>query len=201
MTLLAGVLLLAATPAFSFDASPRDLSFEETADASDGNSAWTFIQHAGEESFEFAIDKDVAKQGKKSLRIRRTGNQPFGLASQKIRADRFLGKRVRFSGYVRLENVEPYGTGVLRTFSGAALMLRINGASGTILFLDDMRNRPLRGNSDWKQVSLEADVPLEAATIEFGPVLSGSGTVWFDAATLQEVVRDDREPERPGKER
>ena len=58
---------------------PRNLSFEEPAPANGFPPGWWFIQHAGRPSFEFAIDDRAFKAGQRSLRIKRTGTEPFGL--------------------------------------------------------------------------------------------------------------------------
>jgi hypothetical protein len=183
--LLAGALLLPSVAAAQ-DLEPRNLSFEEPPAApGDAPPGWWFIQHAGPTSFEFAIDDQVAKEGKQSLRIRRTGTQPFGLVLQRIKPDRFRGKRVRLSAFLRLDNVEPFGRGALRDMSGAVLMLRSEGGTGMVL--DDMRERPLRGTRPWTEVSAEIDVPLSANTLEFAAMLSGTGTLWVDAVRLEVV--------------
>lgn len=164
------------------EAEPRNLSFEDPMEAAAGRPpGWWFMQHAGETSFEFAIDDQVAKEGKRSLRIKRIGKQPWGMVSQTVRADRFRGKRVRLTAFLRLENVEPYGSGALREWSGAVLVLRSQGA------LDDMRDRPLRGTKPWTRVSAEIDVPPMASVIEFGAMLSGTGTLWVDTFKLEAV--------------
>ena len=164
------------------EAAPHNLSFVDPVEAAAGRPpGWWFMQHAGETSFEFAIDDQVAKEGKRSLRIKRTGKQPWGMVSQTIKADRFRGQRVRLSAFLRLDSVEAYGSGALREWSGAVLMLRSQGA------LDDMRDRPLRGTKPWTRVSVEIDVPPTASVIEFGAMLSGTGTLWVDAFKLDVV--------------
>ena len=179
--------LFAASGAHAQETEPRNLSFEDPLDAAGGPPpGWWFVQHAGETSFEFAVDDQVAKDGKRSLRVKRTGTQPFGGVLQTIKADRFRGKRVRLTAFLRLENVEAYGGGVLRDMSGAVLMLRAEG--GGARSLDDMRDRPLRGTKPWTEVSVEISVPATAAVIEFGAMLSGNGTLWVDAVKLETVV-------------
>ena len=183
--LLASALLL-ANIALAQETEPRNLSFEEPAEAPGGRPpGWWFIEHAGPVSFEFAIDDKVAKEGKQSLRIRRTGNQPYGVVLQTIRADRFRSKRARLTAFLRLDNVDAYGRGALREMSGAALMLRSQG--GGAMVLDDMRDHPLRGTKPWTKVSVKIDVPAMATVLEFGAILSGSGTLWADAFRLEVV--------------
>lgn len=182
-----GYALHLAGGARAQEVEPRNMSFEEPAETRGGPPpGWWYIQHAGPPSFEFAIDDQVAKDGKQSVRIKRTDTQPFGLVSQRIKADRFRGKRVRLTAFLRLDNVEAYGAGALREMSGAVLMLRSEG--GGPMILDDMRDRPLRGTKPWTEVSVEIDVPVTANVVEFAALLSGSGTLWADAFRLEVVV-------------
>jgi hypothetical protein len=53
-------------------------------------------------------------------------------------------------------------------------MLRSQGGGESAL--DDMRDRPVRGTKDWTEVRVEIDVPATADRVEFGAVLSGTGT-------------------------
>lgn len=179
--------LLFVPGAHALGTEPVNMSFEEAPETPGGPPpGWWFIQHAGPPSFEFALDDRIAKDGKKSLRIRRTGAQPFGLVSQRIGAEHYRGKRVRLTAFLRLDNVEAYGGGALRDMSGAVLMLRSQG--GGAMVLDDMRDRPLRGTKPWTQVSVEIDVPPAAGSLEFAAMLSGTGTLWADDFKLEVVA-------------
>jgi hypothetical protein len=179
------IAMLLASVARAQETEPRNLSFEEPATGGSRAPGWSFIQHAGEQSFEFTIDDQVAKDGKNSLRIKRTGTQPFGEVLQTIKADRFRGKRVRLTAFLRLDNVDAYGR---RRASGAVLILRSDGVGGRTF--DDMRDRPLSGTKPWTEVSVEIDVPPTASRIDFGAGLTGSGTLWVDAVKLEAVVPD-----------
>lgn len=185
--LLAGALSLASA-VHGQGVEPRNLGFEDLPETAGGSPpGWSFTEHAGKTSFEFAIDDQVVKEGKHSVRIKRTGTQPFGLLSQWIKADRFRGKRARFSAFLRLDNVEPFGRGGSSNRSGAVLILR-SGVGGGVLTFNDMRDHPLLGTMPWTEVSVELDVPPMADTIEFGAMLRGSGTLWVDAAKLEVVA-------------
>jgi len=175
--------LLLANVTHGLETEPRNLSFEDATEATGGHPrGWEFLQHGGNPSFEFAVDDQVAKDGKHSLRIKRTGTEPYCLVSQTIKADRFRGKRVRLTAFVRLDNVESFGRGV----SGAYLLLKSDGGGGRSF--DDMRDRPLRGTKPWTEVNVEIDVLPVAAVIEFGAGLTGSGTLWVDAFKLEAVT-------------
>jgi hypothetical protein len=50
-----------------------------------------------------------------------------------------------------------------------------------------MQDRPVEETQDWAEHSLVLDVPQEAATVSFGFTLVGSGQVWADDLSLEEV--------------
>jgi hypothetical protein len=164
---------------------PRNMSFEEPAPAGGAPPGWWYIQHAGPTSFEFAIDDQGPKTGQRSLRIKRTGAEPFGLVFQFVNADRYRGKRVRLTARLRLDKVEVFGSGSLADISGAGLMLRSQGGAENAL--DDMRDRPLRGTKGWTEARVEIDVPATANRVEFGAQLTGTGTLWATAFKLEVV--------------
>ena len=100
--------------------------------------------------------------------------------SQAIRADSYKGKRVRWSGYVRTENVG--GQGVL-------LLLRGDGDLAELAF-DDMGSRRIRGTNDWSYVESVLDMPEITVGVVFGVYLEGPGTAWFDDFKLEPVGTD-----------
>lgn len=100
--------------------------------------------------------------------------------SQAIRADSYKGKRVRWSGYVRTENVG--GQGVL-------LLLRGDGDLAELAF-DDMEDRRITGTNDWFYVESVLDMPEITIGVVFGMYLQGPGTAWFDDFKLEPVGTD-----------
>ena len=64
----------------------------------------------------------------------------FGTWMSYTSSDKFLGKRLRLTAYVRTKNVEGW----------AGLWLRIDSAN-MVLLPDNMSNRPLKGSHDWQQ--------------------------------------------------
>lgn len=81
------------------------------------------------------------------------------------------GKRVRFTGYIKTENVSGH----------AGLVWRVDGTQKTAtLAYANLGDRAPKGTTDWKQYTLEIPVVDNAIDIVFGPMLEGSGTAWFD---------------------
>jgi hypothetical protein len=90
--------------------------------------------------------------------------------------DGFAGRRVRLSAFVKSAGVE----------HRAGVRFRVNGAWGPI-FVDDMRGRPIKGTTDWKQYAAVLDVPTHAKSMTFGLLLSGKGRVWMDDVRFEVV--------------
>lgn len=100
----------------------------------------------------------------------------FGTLMQEFRADHYLGKRIRFSAYVKSADANDW----------AGLWMRVDKGSSSVAF-DNMHDRAIKGTSDWKRYEVVLDVPADATGIAFGVLLSGSGEVWL-SDTKMEIV-------------
>lgn len=101
----------------------------------------------------------------------------FGTMMQTFRADDYRGKRLRFTADVRSERVDEW----------AGLWMRVDGAGSRVLSFDNMQNRPIKGTSPWTSYSVVLDVPRDSASISFGILLAGTGTVWIDNVRFEAV--------------
>ena len=101
---------------------------------------------------------------------------------QTIKAENYLGKRLRLSGYIKSEDVEGW----------SGMWMRIDGENYMQMGFDNMRNRPIKGTSDWKKYEIVLDIPPDSKSINYGVLLNGDGKVWFDDFKLEEV--DDNVP-------
>ena len=123
------------------------------------------------------VDTTIAHGGRKSVLIEGSiAPQGFGNVLQEISALPYRGKRVRFTGWVRLANV-----GAL---TRAALWLRVDRVNGGPGFFDNMSERPVRTPGAWQQYEIVGDVAADAETITFGMMLEGSGLAWLDDVAL-----------------
>ena len=141
---------------------------------------------AGSHPAEYDMGVDTANrhEGRAIAYVKGTATEfhGFGTLMQMASSREYLGKRVRFSAYVKSEKVQ----------SGwAGLWFRIDGAkSGEVLGFDNMQQRPLKGTTDWKRVEIVLDVPQNAAALAYGILLAGDGQVWMDDLKF-EVVKPD----------
>jgi hypothetical protein len=97
-------------------------------------------------------------------------NADWGTLMQDMSAERFRGKRVRFSGWVKAHRVSGW----------AGLWMGVDTNSLQDIAYDDMEGRPIRGTSDWQRYEVVLDVDPAAAVINFGIILHGKGQVWLD---------------------
>ena len=100
---------------------------------------------------------------------------PFGVATATFPIQDAAGKRVRYSGWIRTE-------GITRGYAG--LWWRVDGKSGTLAF-DNMMDRGVTGTTDWARYTIELPVAADARNINFGAILTGDGTAWFDQFTVE----------------
>ena len=137
----------------------------------------SYLQH-----YDMAIDRVVAHGGKTSGYIKSKVSEPkgFGSLMQMFKADVYRGKRLRMSGYVKAEKVENW----------AGLWMRVDGPENKLLSFDDMRNRSIKGTTDWRKYEIVLDVPENSTNIAFGILLVGNGQAWVDDLQFEAVEND-----------
>lgn len=119
--------------------------------------------------------------GGRCVRLRWAGSGPrekeFGTVMQRCPAREFAGKVVRLEGKLRAE--------LEGASDWAGLWLRVDDEDGAQLFFDNMHDRPVRGTTAWAVYHVEAVVPVGAAWLNYGFLLSGRGTVWAENFSLR----------------
>lgn len=132
------------------------------------------------QSYEMGIDKGVGQNGKNAATIKSKDPKidGFGTLMQQCSPDKYLGNRVRMSGYIKSENVT--------TWAGLWLRVDQSGSQQPLSF-DNMENRPIKGTTGWKKYEIVLDVPKNASLIAFGALLAGTGQIWFDNITFEIV--------------
>ncbi len=146
--------------------------------------------------YETGIDEAQAYQGHASayLKSKAPHAEGFGTLMQSISARQYLGSKVRLSGLVKSEEVTGWG----------GLWMRVDRFN-TMLSIDNMQNRAIKGTTGWQRYDVVLDVPKDATRIAFGILLNGSGEVWLNSARLELVgldvptttVNEDKLPEKP----
>lgn len=135
------------------------------------------------DKYKTGIDRTVFHTGTASAFIQSEEEEftpdEYATIMQQFRAEKFLGKRVRFSAFVKTLEVEGW----------AGLWMRLDGKFSVTLKLDNMQNRPIKGTANWNLYSCVLDVPEETELINIGILLTGKGRVWLDDVSFQEVDR------------
>lgn len=131
--------------------------------------------------FEAGIDNKIYNTGTKSATLKSIADSlevdEYATIMQQFNAKNFLGKRVRFSGFVKTLEVD----------GRCGLWMRIDNSLGATLKLDNMQNRAITGTTEWNHYSCVLDVPETSGVISIGVLLNGIGQVWLDNVTFQEV--------------
>ncbi|WP_110928945.1 helix-turn-helix transcriptional regulator [Bacillus massiliglaciei] len=136
------------------------------------------------ERYELKTDSHVFHSGTQSGLLYAKGDldeQHFGTMMQSFQADRYKGKRIRMSCFLKTEQVTKCGA-----------WLRIDNRAGDAVQFDNMDNRPIHGTADWNHYSIVLDVPEDSSSIHFGVLLAGKGKVWADSFRFEEAT--DKEP-------
>lgn len=132
--------------------------------------------------YEMSVENGAGRDGKsaatiKSLEKKITG---FGTLMQNCLPDKYLGKRIKMSGYMKSKDV----------LSWAGFWLRVDQKdSKKPLSFDNMHDRVIKGTTDWQKYEIVLDVPANASNIAYGALLNGTGQIWFDDLTF-EIVND-----------
>jgi TonB family protein len=103
------------------------------------------------------------------------GGASFGVATTTFPIQAAAGKRIRYSGYIKTENIS-------RGWAG--LWWRVDGNSGVLAF-DNMQDRGAKGTTDWKRYEIDLPVAADAKNINFGVLHTGDGSAWFDGLAVE----------------
>lgn len=170
--ILSSAFILTSIATFSYFAN----AFEKNSPIF-SSTGW--IVNGDKNDYESGYDKNIKFDGKQSIYIKSKTNKvksDFSTALQSISAQKYLGKRVRFSGYIKSENAE-----------NVSLWMRIDGKDDKSLQFDNMENRFVKGTTDWKKYDVVLDIPNDSNSIFLGGFLAGAGTAWFDKFNIEIV--------------
>jgi hypothetical protein len=143
---------------------------------------WLTFGSAGFELCDLGVDAKLARQGQRNLTAACKAPVNAGLR-QAINAAPWWGKRVRFSAWIRTENVEapPGGSNMA---VGAGLFISASDTNTPTLGFR------VTGTTDWEYRELVMDIPRNSVWIPMGLALNGSGQVWLRDLKFEEVSRD-----------
>ncbi len=118
------------------------------------------------------LDKVYARAAK----IEALYGGPFGVVSAQFPVEEAAGKHVRYAGYIKTKDLED---------GWAGLWWRADGPLGETLAFDNMAGTGPKGTTPWTRYEIELDVPEETTSIDFGLIMPGRGTAWFDSLVVE----------------
>ena len=124
-------------------------------------------------SYEIGLNKSESKTGKKCAYLKSVDDNiiGFGALMQKCDAKLYLGKRIKMIGFIKAEDVQGW--------SGMWLRVDSKYVAKSLSF-DNMSERPIKGTTDWLKYEIVLNVPPESKTLNYGILINGKGTVYFD---------------------
>jgi hypothetical protein len=134
------------------------------------------------------IGTDTAKYNNQTvyfIKSNSSDKDAIGTAANNLDPERYLGKRVRLSGFIKTENSDKFTQMFMRVNGGTG-----DGFSGKTLSYDDMQKRPINGTTGWQKYEIVLDVPGEAKSILYGVHVFGKGEAWFSGITFDVVGND-----------
>lgn len=133
---------------------------------------WTFgFGQAMEKAYPPKLDSVIKKEGKYSVLLeKKEAGSEYGVIGYTI-AKKFKGSTIDLVGSMKTENVAN---------GYAGLWMRLDGADGSIIKIDNMEKQGIRGTNDWKQYHIRLAYGDEVKSIAIGGLLAGDGKVWFD---------------------
>src|SRR5207253_3189586 len=143
-------------------------------------SGWLMAgRHPGDYDYEFVANAYQAKPAARMWRKTAT-TEGFGTLMQMFEADRYRGKRMRFSGLVRTKDVAEW----------AGLWMRVDGPAKAPLAFYNMEDRKIVGTTDWSRFDVVLDVDADAMAVAFGLLLGGPGEAWLSEVQFEAVGAD-----------
>ena len=98
----------------------------------------------------------------------------FGVATGSFPVNAVAGRKIRFSGAIRTASLDGF----------AGLWWRADGPDGVLVF-DNMQARAPKGTTEWTRHEIVLDIPRETINVNFGVLMPGTGTAWFDDLRLE----------------
>lgn len=140
------------------------------------NSPWKIYQQVLDN---YHVVKSAIKgpSGTSAIEISRKQGNSIAVIYQKIAAQKFLGKKVKVTGVNRYNGVD----------NKPAFWLRIEDNTGKVLAFYNMEDEEMKRNANWQARSFTLDVLPSAATLTFGVLHLGSGSLLVDSLNLSIV--------------
>jgi erythromycin esterase-like protein len=118
---------------------------------------------------------EVRAQYDRAVAARKQGGG-FGVATWSFPVEDARGKRLKYTGYIKTEKLRN---------GWAGLWWRVDSGERTAVAFDNMMDRGPKGTTAWNRYTIEFDIPETATNINFGVLMPGDGTAWFDKLRVE----------------
>jgi hypothetical protein len=141
--------------------------------------------------YDMGIDEGAGQDGRNAATIRSYKKEVpgYGLLVQSFNAEKYHGKRLKMSAYIKTKNVTEWA-GLLMKVEGNVTNPVYHTQRPCILSFDNMYNRLISGTTDYTKYDIVLDVPDTATVITYGARLNGGGQIWFDGIRFDVVGND-----------
>lgn len=152
-----------------------------------GMDGWVLINNSG--NTEENLDRQEKKEGKQSLRLKKTGGPPFDPLRVDLGALR-AGRKVSVTAWFKAKEV---GNGWFKIFF-------YDKSGESIDQGPDVK--PLHGTYDWKEITITNEVPKETASAAVFILLVQPGELWIDDVRVEgKIAQPEKERGGPGGQR
>ncbi|GHT17219.1 hypothetical protein FACS189429_0840 [Bacteroidia bacterium] len=118
----------------------------------------------GGQNYKFSLDSSIVQNGKYSATLEYTEGEPNFIVLGKFLFEKFEGKTITLSGYLKTENIEGY----------ASILMRIDPE----VAVNEVK---VTGTVDWTKYEITLNMnPKQTRDYALGIVLNGKGKVWVD---------------------
>lgn len=145
---------------------------------------WKSLQHAGENSFDVAIENG-------ELTITKTGTQPWFMFRQSIKAEQLAGKKLAFEAELKFD-LQPPAVASMFTMGGGLQLAAKPGSSGRPLLRSSMNHEPRLGKVDWHAVQVIVQLPRRTSLIELGFAHQADGILQVRQPSFRLVDESDQ---------
>ncbi|SDJ70499.1 erythromycin esterase family protein [Chryseobacterium jejuense] len=174
-----------------FAQSFLNLDFEET-NSNNLPLKWDFKKGG----YSYQVDNSTKFSGKKSMQItsRSADSSNFSSIYTLLPVHLLKGKELHLTAKIKIQS---------HRAGNAGLWIKVTDAKKAIISFDNMKNKRIKGTTDWKEVSLSMRISPDAEKIVVGGLFEGEGIVWFDdfrIASDHQPIQDASKKEKLNQE-
>ncbi len=140
-----------------------------------------FLAGSEPSSYEIGVVDDEQRNGKVAYikSIKPKINNKFGTIMQSFSAEKYLGTKVKLTGYIKTQDVKGW----------VGMWMRVDGHKSHSLSFDNMNDRKIKKTTAWTKYEIILDVPKDSKSINYGVLLSGEGMAWMDDLSFEVVSK------------